>query len=154
MKIEDLKNSILFLIIGVLVGKFVLPQKENIVVREVIRYEQKKEEKKDIKKDKKVTIVETTNPDGTKKKETKIDEKTDTSSTTKTDTKVSKDTEITKKNKSASIGIVAISELNKNILTKNLEYGIISSVPIVGSLSVTGLLTTDKKIGLGISLDF
>ena len=47
--------------------------------------------------------------------------------------------------------MLAIKELS---LDNNIEYGIVISAPIYGSLKVQALGTTDKKIGIGLGIEF
>jgi cytoskeletal protein RodZ len=151
---DTIQKTLGMLAVGILIGHFALPKEKDIQIKEVIKYERNTQENKDQKKDKNVTIIETTSPDGTKKKETKIGETTTTTTETSTTTKVTDDKSTSIKGSKTSIGLIAISELNKNILTKSPEYGITISRSLIGSISLNGLLTTDKRIGIGVSLGF
>lgn len=149
--LDTIQRTLGVLAIGVLIGHFAIPKP--VQIKETVRIEQSVQQSKDQKKDKNVTIVETTSPDGTKKKETKIGETTTTTTETNTNTKITDNKETIKGSKT-SIGVIAIGELNKNILTKSPEYGITISKGLIGDISLNGLLTTDKRIGIGVSLGF
>lgn len=137
------KTTIIIAISCILIGRYVLTAKPKVIVKEVIKIVEV--EKKQTKKKK----VETTtvNTDGSST--TQVTETEDT--TSETSTNVSSSTTSTSKN-GISLGLLAI----KNISNFNggMEYGASISVPLAGSLSVIGLATTSKQIGVGLSIEF
>lgn len=139
------KTTIIVAIVCILVGRYVLtPKQETKIVTKIVEVE-----KKQVNTDKKTVIKETINPDGTVIKETV---ETDNSvEITDTETKVDSST-TTKKGSSITLGLLAIKQVNR--LSEPFEYGATVSVPLIGNLNVTGLVTTDKRVGLGVSLGF
>ena len=149
--LQQFKLPIIAFVLGAILGRTVIPKTE---IKEVVRYQKVIEQQKEQDKKKTVVIVEKKNTDGSSTKETTIKE--DTQTNTKSDTKIVDKMDNTKiqSNSQVTVGILALSEINKNILTKSPNYGIIIGVPVVNFVSVTGLLTTDKKIGIGLSIQF
>ena len=94
-------------------------------------------------------VVKETKPDGTIIKET-----VETDNSTEQTDKVSdaSSTTVTKKGSGITLGLLAIKSVDA--LSKPFEYGATVAVPLIGNLNVTGLVTTDKKIGLGVSIGF
>jgi cytoskeletal protein RodZ len=149
--LDTIQKTLGVLAIGILIGHFAIPKP--VQIKETVRIEQSVQQNKDQKKDKNVKIIEITSPDGTKKKETTIGETTTTKTETNTNTNIT-DTKTIIKGSKTFVGLIAISELNKNILTKSPEYGITITKSLIGDISLNGLLTTDKRIGIGVSLGF
>jgi hypothetical protein len=149
--LDTIQKTLGVLTIGILIGHFAIPKP--VQIKETVRIEQSVQQNKDQKKDKNVKIIEITSPDGTKKKETTIGETTTTKTETNTNTNIT-DTKTIIKGSKTFVGLIAISELNKNILTKSPEYGITITKSLIGDISLNGLLTTDKRIGIGVSLGF
>lgn len=138
-------------IVGGLLGRAIIPRVET---KEVIKYVKIIEEKKQQDKNKTVVITETKSKDGTIKKETTIKE----SSVAKTETKqtvLNEDIAIKKETtKGITVGLIGISHIDKNMLTNRPQAGIITSVPVIGSLSLAGMITTDKQLGIGLTIEF
>jgi hypothetical protein len=149
--LDTIQKTLGVLAMGILIGHFAIPKP--VQIKETVRIEQSVQQNKDQKKDKNVKIIEITSPDGTKKKETTIGETTTTKTETNTNTNIT-DTKTIIKGSKTFVGLIAISELNKNILTKSPEYGITITKSLIGDISLNGLLTTDKRIGIGVSLGF
>lgn len=145
------KYIVLAFIIGGVLGRVLIPK---VQVQEVIRYQKVSIEQKQQEKNKTVVIVETKNPDGSSTKQTTIN--TNDKTNIKKEDNTIKDNVYNKTSsyKGVAVGLFISKDMNKNILTNRTEYGIITSVPVIGNLSVTGLLTTDKKIGVGLSIEF
>jgi hypothetical protein len=57
-----------------------------------------------------------------------------------------------KGNSKLTLGLLAIKPIND--FGKPFEYGATVSVPVIGSIKAQGLVTTDKKVGLGVAIDF
>ena len=49
-----------------------------------------------------------------------------------------------------SLGLIGLGK----DLTKQPEYGIITSIPVFNSISVGGLVTTEKTVGITVTLEF
>jgi hypothetical protein len=134
------KTTIVVAITGLLIGRFAFPK---VIIKEVIKIvEVTKQQTK-----KKKTVTETTSPDGTSTTQT-----TETDdSTTESNTTIASTT-TTKSKQGISLGVLAIKDLNS--FSSPFQYGATISVPLAGSLSVTGLATTSKQIGVGLSIEF
>lgn len=128
-----------------LAGKYLFPPKAEI--KEVVKTVtvEKYVEKKNVVKNTKVTEK----PDGTK-----VTEVTETDRTVIVDNSSSK-TEKKVEVKSASkitIGLLAIKDTTE--FSKKTEFGATVSAPLIGNIKVQALGTTDKRLGLGLALDF
>jgi hypothetical protein len=51
-----------------------------------------------------------------------------------------------------TLGLLAIKSVND--FGKPFEYGATVSVPVVGNIKAQALVTTDKRVGLGVALEF
>lgn len=71
--------------------------------------------------------------------------RTETSSNSTSESSVTKDTGLT-------LGALAITDVKS--IGKELEYGVHVSKRVLGALSVNALVTTDKKVGLGLGWSF
>lgn len=151
IKILEYKWVALAFIIGAVGARIFIPKTE---VKEVIKYQTVVQKQQDASKKKKVVIVEKKNSDGSSTKETTIDENSNSKTEVNIDTKDSQDNLKVTSNAGITIGIIAIKPIEKNMLTQNTNYGMITNVPIIDNLSVTGFLSTEKRIGLGLSIQF
>ena len=134
--------------ISLLIGKYVLQSPRKVEVREVIKFVEKKEESTRTKK--KTVVREHKSPDGTTNTETVIVE--DSNSTTTTDTTLtSEKTKIVSQRK-LSLGLLAIKDFPK--LKNDFEYGVVASIPLLGSLSAITMVDTTKRVGVGLSIEF
>jgi len=140
-------------IIGILIGRFVIKPQTEIKTKEVIKYVEVFKEIKQEDKKVKTIIKEIVRPDGTKETITDITEDTMTDTITNRDTQldVTKQQSV-KTGSKVTIGVLALTDLRD--FGRDKEYGITVAVPIFGSLYVQGLVTTDKKIGLGLAISF
>lgn len=140
-------------IAGILVGRYVIQPKSEIRTKEVIKYVEVFKEKKEEKKNVKTIITEKINKDGSKETKTEIVDTSVTTTKTNKDTKLdsSKETVI-KKGNGVTLGLLAIADTGH--ITNRPEYGATIAVPVFGSLSAQGLVTTDKKIGVGLAISF
>lgn len=141
------KTTIIVAVSCLLIGRYVLTPKPKVVTKEVVKVVEVEKKTVDTKK-KKVT-KETKGKDGTIVVETTETEDTriDVDRSTKVDSsKVSKSggTAIT-------LGLLAIKDLDDLART---EYGAVAAVPLMGNLKVVGTASTDKKVGLGLAIDF
>ena len=141
------KTTIIVAVSCLLIGRYVLTPKPKVVTKEVVKIVEVEKKTVDTKK-KKVT-KETKGKDGTVVVETTEteDTKVDVNRSTKVDSsKVSKSggTVIT-------LGLVAQKALDDLAKT---EYGVVTAVPLIGNLKVVGTASTDKKVGLGLAIDF
>lgn len=141
------KTTIIVAISCLLVGRYVLTPKPKVITKEVIRVVEVEKKTVDTKK-KKVT-KETKGKDGTVVTETTEteDTKVEVDKSTKIDS--SKVTKVS--GTSITLGLVAQKTLGD--LSKT-EYGVVTAVPLIGNLRVLGTASTDKKVGLGLALDF
>ena len=137
------KTNIIIAISFLLIGRFVLAPKPKVITKEVIKIVEV--EKKQTKKKKVVTEVK--NPDGSST--TQTTETEDTTSETSTSIASSK---VTNSKIGVTLGALAIKDVSS--FSSPIEYGITASAPIYGSLSIQGLATSSKIIGIGLSIEF
>lgn len=135
-------------LIGLLVGKFALQSKPQIVekiktveVEKIVKVEDKK--KREQRK-------EVTRPDGTKEVTVIIDEESKTKETK--DKELVATSEKSSKFSGVTLGLLAIKDSQD--FAKQATYGIHVSAPIYGSVKLQALGTSDKKVGLGLGLEF
>lgn len=151
--IKQYRNIIIVAIVALLVGRYVLQPKVKVKIVEKTVYVEVFKEKKEEKKKVKTTIKERTNTDGSKETTTVITD--DSTSTTQTNRDIKLDSEkstITSTGSGLSLSLLAIKDVPNP--SKPLSFGAVISVPIVGNLNVTGLVTTEKHVGLGLGLSF
>lgn len=149
---ETLKKYGLFGLIaiaGILIGRYVIQPKSEVRTKEVVKYVEVYKEKKEEKK--KIKVVVITKPDGTTTTTTTDDSTTTTVSdgSTKIDSK--KDV-VVKKGSGLTLGALAIA--NGQRFSDKLEYGVTAAIPVFGSLKAQALVTTDKRVGLGLAIEF
>lgn len=148
-RIKKHSKTILIAVSCLLVGKYVLQPKQEIKIIEVVKYIEKKQESSNTKKTTKVK--ETKNPDGTFTTETTISE--DYSSNSSSSVASSRETaKVISRGRAISFGILAIKDTTN--FNKQADYGIVATTPIFGSLAITTMFDTSKRIGLGVSLEF
>lgn len=151
--IKKYTTLIIVSIVSLAVGRYVLQPKTTVETKEVVKYVTVYKEKKEEKKKKKTTVTERTNPDGTKETTTVITEDdsvvTDSSGGTKIETESIK---ITSNTSRLSLSLLAIKDIPNP--SKPIAYGAVISVPIVGSLNATGMVTTERQIGIGLGISF
>jgi hypothetical protein len=140
-------------IAGILIGRYVIQPKTTVQTKEVVKYVEVFKEKKEEKKNVKTIIKEKTNVDGSKETTTEITDNTTTIDQTNRDTKLeSEKTKVVTTGSGLTLSLLAIKDIpNPN---KAIAYGAVISVPIFGRLNATGLVTTDKQVGLGLGLSF
>lgn len=143
-----MKTYLTFGLIGLLsflAGKYLFPPKPE--TKQVIKYVEV--EKKVQNKDKVVKSTKIKRPDGTVVTETTVEEKT------KTVTDKSSQLDSTKSVKSGSkvtVGLLYIRDVQH--FSRAANFGATVSVPVFGNVRAQALGTTDKKVGLGLALEF
>lgn len=149
-----LRNGLIILAVlglGYGVGKFSNPAKvitktefkEKIKVVEVI-----KEQKNVV-----ITTKKTTKKDGTIIEESKTEDKTVTYQDKKSESKTeSKSSTITTRDIGLSVHAMAMQNIGD--LERKREYGIFVKKRVIGNISVGGLVTDQKTIGLSVGMDF
>lgn len=138
------RTTIIVAISCLLIGRYVLTPKQQ--TKEVIKIVEVEKQHIDIQK--KVITREVKKKDGTIVKETVETENIIVD--TKKERKV--DSSITKQSGSKlTLGLLAIVDASK---IASPEYGATVSLPLIGNLNVQGLVTTDKRVGVGLSIGF
>lgn len=125
-----------------LAGKYLFPPSPQIVERTKTVVVEKYVEKRNINRSSRVTE----RPDGTKVTETTESDKSVIVDNTKT--KSDKKLEV-KGSANLTLGLLAISDFSRP-----MEYGATVTVPVFGNIKAQGLVTTDKRVGLGLALEF
>lgn len=150
-KLKWIGVGVLLLVLGFGVGKFSNPAKvvTKVETKEVIKYVEVKQENKNII----VITKKITQKDGTVIEESKTEDKTVTKVDTQIDSKIEAKSEtITIRDIGLNIGVLAIKDINN--LSDKTEYGLTFKKRIFSNISINGLITTDKEIGLGLGWDF
>ena len=139
--------AIVALIVAFGIGFFAKPAKVKIETKEVVKTVTVKQEGK-------VRIVyreKVTNPDGTiTEKET---EREDTHSSENTQSEASR-TASNETTRDSGLTLQALAIVDVKDIGGDREYGLYAKKRVFGNVSVGALVTTDKKIGLGIGFDF
>jgi hypothetical protein len=139
----------LIAIAGILIGRYVIQPKSEVKTKEVIKYVEVYKEKKEEKKNVKIVVVE--KPDGTKT--TTTTDNSTTSTVSNGTTKIDSKNEVTiKKGSGLTLGALAIA--NASRFSDKLEYGVTAAIPVFGNLKAQALITTDKRVGLGLAIEF
>lgn len=149
---ETLKKYGLFgliVIAGILIGRYVIQPKSEVRTKEVVKYVEVFKEKKEEKKKIKIVVVQ--KPDGTTTTTTTDDSTITTTSNGTTKIDSSKEI-IVKKGSGLTLGALAIA--NGQRFSDKLEYGVTAAIPVFGSLKAQALVTTDKRVGLGLAIEF
>ena len=134
------------LIVGAfLAGKYLFPPKPE--TKEVVKIVEV--EKKVQVKDKNVRIVKTQKKDGSVVTETVIDEhsKSTVDSSVKIDS-----SKVVKSTAKITLGVLAIKQADD--FAEATQFGATITVPVLGNIKAQVLGTTDKKVGLGLALEF
>lgn len=147
-----MKNYKAYVIIGVsclLIGRYILQPKQE--VKEVIKVVEVEKKIKEEKKKVRTETRETIKPDGSKETTVVV---TEDSSSRESEARESKSetTLVAKSGAGITLGLLALKDLNK--FSDKTEFGILTSVPLIGNISVVGTADTAKRIGLGLSLEF
>lgn len=134
---------LIVLAIGYGVGYFTKPAKIETVTVEKVKIEKQAAETKIIYREK------ITKPDGTV---TEIEQ-------SKTDTKTSENIDSSKSSVNTvkndiGLNLGALAVFDTNNLSNNREYAITVNKRVLGNFSVNAMVTTDKKVGVGIGISF
>lgn len=147
MELNKLKIYGIIAISGVAIGYFLLPHKTKVETREVI-----KTEIQEVIKVKNNTVTKTVyvkSKDGTETTTTEVVDKDETNIDTNINTESLKEKIVT--SKGVGVGLYAISQLSK--LTTP-AYGIIIDVPVASKASIFATGDTEKRVGLGVKVEF
>jgi len=140
-------------ILGILVGRYILTPKSTVQTKEVIKYVEVFKEKKEEKKNVKTVIKETVKKDGTKETVTEITDNSTSNTQTNKDTKLdSEKSKVVKTGSGLTLSLLAVKDIPNP--SKPLAYGAVISVPIIGNLNATGMVTTEKQVGIGLGITF
>lgn len=132
-------------ILAFLAGKYLFPPKAEIKeVTKTVTVEKIVERRNIVK-----STRTTEKPDGSK-----VTEVTERDTSVIVDNSSSQSERKTEVKGSAKItlGLLAIKSVDN--FARPFEYGATISVPVVGNIKAMGLVTTDKKVGVGLGLDF
>ena len=143
--------GILLLALGFGVGKYSNPAKVETVtkVEEVIKYVEVKQENKNVV----LKTKKTTNVDGSIVEETIMEDKSITKTDTKIDSEKKSESEtITTRDIGLNLGLLVVKDINK--LSDKTEYGLVIKKRVFSAVTINGLITSDKKIGVGLGWDF
>jgi hypothetical protein len=143
--------GILLLALGFGVGKYSNPSKVETVtkVEEVIKYVEVKQENKNVV----LKTKKTTNVDGSIVEETIMEDKSIVKTDTKIDSEKKSESEtITTRDIGLNLGLLAIKDMNK--LSDKTEYALVVKKRVFSAVSINGMVSTDKKIGVGLGWDF
>jgi len=147
--IKKIINFTLVGVVGIVIGRFIIQPKTKIVEKEVIVFREKKEEKKDSKITTKTR--EEKKPDGTIITDTTKTEETKTE--TKTDIKLAKEkSKSVQKGSGVLIGAMIMDDLDD--LKSKDHYGIMVAVPLAQRAYIFGTADMQKRIGIGLALEF
>jgi hypothetical protein len=135
MNFKNIRNFTLVAVAAFLAGRYLVKPVER--VKEVVKYVEVE------KKKRKTKVVEVKNPDGSERRETTIEED-------QTSTKVAE--KYKSKKKGVGIGVIALKDLSE--FSSKTEFGIVSTIPLFGNVSLVGTVDSTKRVGLGISLEF
>jgi hypothetical protein len=148
-KIKENKICIIAVIIALLIGRFVLQPKAKVEIKTVEKLVEVIKEVKVEDKKKNVRIIEHKNKDGSSTKETTISEDTHATDNKDTNITATKETTKTISNRGIQLGVIAFDPWKAEH-----SFGLLTTIPVYGSLSITGMVTTDKKVGVGLTIEF
>lgn len=147
--------SLVALLSAYSVGRWSAPEKivEKIKTVEVIKEVKVKETDKE--RHKKVTITETTRPDGTVEKTTVItdDRSSSTTSNTNTDSNTTMESSKEVINSSSRVTIMALAGVNPTAVGVPM-YGAYIGKPILGPITLGAWALSNPSFGLGLGLTF
>ena len=140
-------------IVALLVGRYVLQPKVKVKIVEKTVYVEVFKAKKEEKKKVKTTIKERTNTDGSKETTTVITDDSTSTTQTNRDVKIDSEKSIVKSTGSGlTLSLLAIKDIPNP--SEPISFGAVISVPIIGNLNATGMVTTEKQVGLGLGITF
>ena len=141
----------LLLILGFGVGKFSNPAKvvTKTQIKEVVKTVEVVKEQKNLV----VVTKKTTKKDGTIIEESKTEDKSVSYQDKRTDSKKeSKSSTIATRDIGLSVHALAMQNLDD--VERKREYGIFVKKRVIGNISVGGLVTDQKTLGLSVGMDF
>lgn len=141
------KTTVIVAISCLLVGRYVLTPKPKVVTKEVIKIVEVEKKTVDTKKTK--VTKEVKNKDGTVVVETTETEDTKIDVTNSTEI----DSSRVSKGGGAAITLGLLAQKALDDLART-DYGVVVVAPLIGNLKVVGTASTDKRIGLGLAIDF
>lgn len=133
--------------IGLAVGYFLIPHKTKVETREVVKVQVQ-----EVVKVKNNTVTKTVyvkNTDGSETTTTEVVDRDETNIDRDIKTENLKEKTVT--SKGVGVGLYAISKLSE--LTTP-AYGLIIDVPVSSKLSIIATGDTEKRIGLGVKVEF
>lgn len=128
-----------------LAGKYLFPPKAEVKeVIKIVTVEKKQEKKASVSRS-----VETKKPDGTVVTEVVVTEntQTDTASSSQLDS-----SKTSKGGAKLTLGLLAIKSADD--FSAPTQFGATITVPLLGNIKAQALGTTDKRIGIGLALEF
>jgi flagellar hook assembly protein FlgD len=141
------KTTVIVAISCLLVGRYVLTPKPKVVTKEVVKIVEIEKKTVDTKKTK--VTKEVKDKDGTVVVETTETEDTTIYVVNSTEVDSSK---VSKSGGAAiTLGLLAQKALDGLART---DYGVVVVAPLTGNLRVVGTASTDKRIGVGLAIDF
>jgi hypothetical protein len=141
------KTTVIVAISCLLVGRYVLTPKPKVVTKEVVKIVEIEKKTVDTKKTK--VTKEVKDKDGTVVVETTETEDTTIYVVNSTEVDSSK---VSKSGGAAiTLGLLAQKALDDLART---DYGVVVVAPLTGNLRVVGTASTDKRIGVGLAIDF
>jgi hypothetical protein len=143
--------GILLLALGFGVGKYSNPAKIQTVteIKEVVKVVEVKQENKNVV----LKTKKTTHIDGTIVEESVMEDKSITKTDTQIDSKKESNTEtITTRDIGLNLGLLAIRDINK--LSDKTEYALVIKKRVFSAVTINGMISSDKKIGVGLGWDF
>ena len=151
-KIKENKVCLVAIIAALLIGRFALQPKAKVETKIVEKVVEKivEVEKKVVKTNTK--IIEKKNKDGSSETVTVISQDETSQKESQTDIKAEKTSIHLESNRGVSVGIIAIEQLGNFKSTP--EFGVTAAFPVFGSVSITALATLEKRVGLGVSIEF
>lgn len=147
-----MKTYITYIVIGascLLIGRYILQPKQQ--VKEVVKIVEVEKQVKEEKKKTRTEVKETVKPDGSKETVTVITEDTNIKETGIKESKVDTKT-VAKSGSGVTIGVLALKDLDR--FSDKPEFGILTSIPVFGKISVVGSVDTTKRVGVGLALEF
>lgn len=147
MDFNKLKVNAIIAVSGIAIGYFLLPHKTKVETREVVKVQVQ-----EVVKVKNNTVTKTVfvkNTDGTETTTTETVDRDETNIESSLNSESSKEKIVT--SKGVGVGLYAISKLSE--LTTP-AYGIIIDVPVSSKLSIIATGDTEKRIGLGVKVEF
>lgn len=149
MNLTLIRNYAIVAISCLLIGRYIIQPKQQ--TKEVVRIVEVEKRVKEEKKKTKTTIKETVKPDGSKETVTVIDEDSSKKETGSKETKLDK-TLVTKQGSGITLGVLAVKDIDR--FSDKTQVGLLTVVPVFGSLSVAGTIDTARRVGFGLAVEF